>query len=79
MPNLSEIVEALNYQVLENTKGEKFITFFGAIYDVNLNTGAKNIFYEEKQKTWIDLNDPDRITFLKNVCWVAQSSSSMAA
>ena len=38
MPNLSEIVEALNYQVLENTKGEKFITFFGAIYDVNLKT-----------------------------------------
>lgn len=38
MPNLSEIVEALNYQVLENTKGEKFITFFGAIYDLNLKT-----------------------------------------
>ena len=38
MPNLSEIVEALNYQVLENTKGEKFITFFGAIYDINLKT-----------------------------------------
>lgn len=38
MPNLSEIVEALNYQVLESTKGERFITFFGAIYDVNLKT-----------------------------------------
>lgn len=38
MPNLSEIVEALNFQVLENAKGEKFITFFGAIYDVNLKT-----------------------------------------
>ncbi len=37
-PNLKEIVEALNYQVMENTKGEKFITFFGAIYDVNLKT-----------------------------------------
>lgn len=37
-PNLREIVEALNYQVLENTKGEKFITFFGAIYDLELNT-----------------------------------------
>lgn len=37
-PNLKEIVEALNYQVLENTKGEKFITFFGAIYDINLKT-----------------------------------------
>ena len=37
-PNLLEIVEALNYQVLENTKGEKFITFFGAIYDISLRT-----------------------------------------
>ena len=37
-PNLTEIVEALNYQVLDNTKGEKFITFFGAIYDINLRT-----------------------------------------
>ncbi len=38
MPNLSEIVEALNYQVLESTKGERFITFFGGIYDINLKT-----------------------------------------
>jgi sigma-B regulation protein RsbU (phosphoserine phosphatase) len=37
-PNLTEIVEALNYQVLENTKGEKFITCFAAIYDVALRT-----------------------------------------
>ncbi len=37
-PNLKEIVEALNYQVVENTKGEKFITFFGAIYDLSLKT-----------------------------------------
>jgi sigma-B regulation protein RsbU (phosphoserine phosphatase) len=37
-PNLTEIIEALNYQVLENTKGEKFITFFAAIYDINLRT-----------------------------------------
>jgi phosphoserine phosphatase RsbU/P len=37
-PNLKDIVEALNYQVMENTKGEKFITFFGAIYDINLKT-----------------------------------------
>ncbi|HMR57890.1 MAG TPA: PP2C family protein-serine/threonine phosphatase, partial [Cyclobacteriaceae bacterium] len=37
-PNLKEIVEALNYQVMENTKGEKFITFFGAIYDLSLRT-----------------------------------------
>ena len=37
-PNLTEIIEALNYQVLDNTKGEKFITFFCAIYDINLRT-----------------------------------------
>jgi sigma-B regulation protein RsbU (phosphoserine phosphatase) len=37
-PNLTDIVEALNYQVLENTKGEKFITFFAAIYDIQLKT-----------------------------------------
>jgi sigma-B regulation protein RsbU (phosphoserine phosphatase) len=37
-PNLTEIVEALNYQVLESAKGEKFITFFGAIYDLQLKT-----------------------------------------
>lgn len=37
-PNLTDIVEALNYQVLENTKGEKFITFFAAIYDIRLKT-----------------------------------------
>jgi sigma-B regulation protein RsbU (phosphoserine phosphatase) len=37
-PNLREIVEALNFQVMENAKGEKFITFFGAIYDLELKT-----------------------------------------
>jgi sigma-B regulation protein RsbU (phosphoserine phosphatase) len=37
-PNLTDIVEALNYQVLENTKGEKFITCFVAIYDIHLKT-----------------------------------------
>jgi sigma-B regulation protein RsbU (phosphoserine phosphatase) len=37
-PNIRDIVEALNFQVLENTKGEKFITFFGAIYDIRLRT-----------------------------------------
>ena len=37
-PNLRDIVEALNYQVLENTKGEKFITFFACIYDISLKT-----------------------------------------
>lgn len=37
-PNLSEIVQALNYQIFESAKGEKFITFFAAIYDHSLNT-----------------------------------------
>ncbi|MCZ6521091.1 MAG: PP2C family protein-serine/threonine phosphatase [Bacteroidetes bacterium] len=37
-PNLTEIVEVLNHQILENAKGENFITFFGAIYDHKLNT-----------------------------------------
>ncbi|MBS1487596.1 MAG: PP2C family protein-serine/threonine phosphatase [Bacteroidetes bacterium] len=37
-PNLTEIVEALNYQVLDSAKGEKFITFFAAIYDLRLKT-----------------------------------------
>jgi sigma-B regulation protein RsbU (phosphoserine phosphatase) len=37
-PNLTEIVEALNYQVLESAKGEKFITCFVAIYDLKLKT-----------------------------------------
>ena len=37
-PNLRDIVEALNYQVLENAKGEKFITFFACIYDISLKT-----------------------------------------
>lgn len=37
-PNLTQIIEVLNYQILENAKGENFITFFGAIYDHKLNT-----------------------------------------
>lgn len=37
-PNLTDIIEALNFQVLENTKGEKFITFFAAIYDIKVKT-----------------------------------------
>lgn len=36
------------------------------IYDVNLNSGKKKIFYEEQQKTWIDLDDNDRLSFLKS-------------
>ena len=37
-PNLKEIIEELNYHVLENAKGEKFITCFLAIYDHQLKT-----------------------------------------
>ena len=36
------------------------------IYDVDPDSGSKNLFYEETQTTWIDLDDLDRITFLKN-------------
>ncbi|MDN5202924.1 PP2C family protein-serine/threonine phosphatase [Fulvivirgaceae bacterium BMA10] len=36
--NISTIVEELNYQILENAKGENFITFFAAIYDHKLKT-----------------------------------------
>jgi sigma-B regulation protein RsbU (phosphoserine phosphatase) len=36
--NLTEIVEALNFQIMENAKGDQFITFFGAIYDHSLST-----------------------------------------
>lgn len=36
--NLTQIVEALNYQIFANAKGEQFITFFAAIYDHSLNT-----------------------------------------
>lgn len=46
------------------------------VYDVNLNAGSKNIFYEEKQKTWIDLDDLDRITFLKNGNFVMLSDKT---
>ena len=37
-PNIIAIVEELNYLILENAKGENFITFFGAIYDHTLKT-----------------------------------------
>ena len=46
------------------------------IYNVNVNSGAKNIFYEETQKTWIDLDDLDRITFLKNGNFVMLSDKT---
>lgn len=34
------------------------------IYEVNPTTGEKKAFYTEEQKTWIDLDDNDRIQFL---------------
>src|SRR5690606_12381705 len=36
------------------------------VYETDINTGTKKIFYEEKQKTWVDLNDLDRFNFLDN-------------
>ena len=37
------------------------------IWEVNTTTGSKNIFYNEEQKTWIDLDDEgERIKFLDN-------------
>lgn len=36
------------------------------IYAVNPSTGDLKDFYTEQQKTWIDLDDNDRISFLKN-------------
>ena len=36
------------------------------IYTINIHSGDKKIFYEEQQKTWIDLDQNDRLTYLKN-------------
>ncbi len=36
------------------------------IWEINPATGNKTIFYTEEQKTWIDLDDNDRIQFLEN-------------
>jgi dipeptidyl-peptidase 4 len=36
------------------------------IYEVNPLTGELKDFYTEQQKTWINLDDNERITFLKN-------------
>ncbi|MEJ7674761.1 MAG: DPP IV N-terminal domain-containing protein [Chitinophagaceae bacterium] len=46
------------------------------IYEVNPNTGSKKEFYDEKQKTWIDLDDLDRIQFLKNGNFVMLSDKT---
>lgn len=34
------------------------------IYNIDLNSGSKTTVYEEKQSTWIDLDDDGRIEFL---------------
>jgi len=36
------------------------------VYAVNIATGTKAPFYSEEQKTWISLDESDRIQFLKN-------------
>jgi dipeptidyl-peptidase-4 len=36
------------------------------IYNIDLASGAKSELYEEKQSTWIDLDDDDRIEFLES-------------
>ena len=36
------------------------------IYEVDPSNGTKKEFYNEKQKTWIDLDNNERIHFLKN-------------
>ena len=36
------------------------------IWEVNPATGSKTLFYTEEQKTWISLDDNDRIQFLEN-------------
>ena len=36
--DLKQIIEALNYNILDNAKGERFITFFIALFDLEKNT-----------------------------------------
>lgn len=36
------------------------------VYNIDVNTGNKNAVYEEKQSTWIDLDENDRIRFLES-------------
>jgi dipeptidyl-peptidase-4 len=36
------------------------------IFEMDLSTGSKKELYNEDQKTWINLDDNDRITFLNN-------------
>ena len=36
------------------------------LYNINIDNGNKNELYDEKQKTWIDLDDNDRINFMQD-------------
>ena len=36
------------------------------VYEMNLADGSKKVIYDETQKTWVDLDDANRISFLKN-------------
>lgn len=36
------------------------------IYEVNPQTGSKKVFYEEQQKTWVDLDDNNRLSILES-------------
>ena len=47
------------------------------IYNVDLNSGAKNEIYDEKQTTWIDLDRGNRIQFLpSNTGFIMRSDKS---
>ena len=44
------------------------------IYEIDLANGNKKEMYDEKQKTWIDLDDDDRLEFLpQNLGWIMKS------
>ncbi len=36
------------------------------IHEINLEDGSKEVIYEERQETWIDLDSGGRLTFLEN-------------
>jgi dipeptidyl-peptidase 4 len=36
------------------------------VFDINLTSGSKKEVYDEKQTTWISLDDADRFTFINN-------------
>lgn len=36
------------------------------MYRINLASGKKELWYEETQKTWVDMNDTKRMSFLQN-------------